>query len=70
MKLLALKKRGNIANNPEITKLYKKRNYTVNLGRNVKREYFQKHMPQGASSKSFYNLCKPFFSNNNINNNK
>ena len=67
MKLSALKKRENISNNPEITKLHKKRNYTVNLSRNVEREYFQKHMPQGASSKSFCNLCKPFFSNKTAN---
>ena len=29
----------------------------------VKSEYFQKHMPRGASSKKFWKFCKPFFSN-------
>ena len=64
MKKSALKKRANISNNPEIIKLYKKqRNYVVNLSRKVKKEYFQKHMPHGASSKNFWKFCKPFFSN-------
>ena len=63
MKRSALKKRANVSNNPEITKLYKKqRNYVVNLSRKVKKEYFQKHMPHGASSKNFWKFCKPFFS--------
>ena len=54
MKRSALKKRANISNNPEIIKLYKKqRNYVVNLSRKVKTEYFQNHMPHGASSKNF-----------------
>ena len=71
MKKSALKKRANISNNPEIMKLYKKqRNYFVNLSRKVKKEYFQKHMPRGASSKHFWKFCKPFFSNetNNFDN--
>ena len=60
----ALKKRANDSNNPEIIKLYKKqRNYAVTLSRKVKKEYFQKHMPHGASSKNFWKFCKPFFSN-------
>ena len=64
MKRSALKKTANISNNPEITKLYKKqRNYVVNLSRKVKKKYFQKHIPQGASSKNFWKFCKPFFSN-------
>ena len=64
MKRSALKKRANISNNPEIIKLYKKqRNYVVNLSRKVKTEYFQKHMPHGASSKNFWKFFKPFFSN-------
>ena len=64
MKRSALKKRANISNNPEITKLYEKqRNYVVNLSRKVKKLYFQKHMPLGASSKKFWTFCKPFFSN-------
>ena len=64
MKRSALKKRANVSNNPEIIKLYKKqRNYVVNLSRKVKKEYFQKHMPHGASSKNFWKFCKPFFSN-------
>ena len=63
-----MKKGGNISNNPEILKLYKKqRNYVVNLSRKVKTEYFQKHMPRGASSKKFWKFCKPFFSNKTTN---
>ena len=57
MKRSSLKKRANISNNPEIIKLYKKqRNYVVNLSRKVKQEYFQKHMPQGASSMNFWKV--------------
>ena len=57
-----MKKRANISNNPEIIKLYKKqRNYVVNLSRNVKKEYFQKHMLQGTSSKNFGNLANYSF---------
>ena len=68
MKRSALKKRANISNNPEIIKLYKKqRNYVVNLSRKVKTEYFQKHMPHGASTKNFWKFCKPFFSNKTTN---
>ena len=68
MKRSALKKKENISNNPEIIKLYKKqRNYVVNLSRKVKTEYFQKYMPQGASSKIFWKFCKPFFSNKTTN---
>ena len=64
MKRSALKKRANVSNNPEIIKLYKKqRNYVVNLSIKVKKKYFQKHMPHGASSKNFWKFCKPFFSN-------
>ena len=49
-------------------KLYKKqRNYVVNLSRKVKKEYFQKHMPHGASSKIFWKFCKSFFSNKTTN---
>ena len=71
MKRSVMKKRANISNNPEIIKLYKKqRNYVVNLSRKVKKEYFQKHMPHGASSNDFWKFCKPFFSNktNNFDN--
>ena len=57
MKRSALKKGANVSNNPEIIKLYKKqRNYVVNLSRKVKQEYFQKHMPQGASSMNFWKV--------------
>ena len=65
MKRSALKERGeNVTNNPEIIKLYKnQRNYVVNLSRKVKKEYFQKHMPLGASFKNFWKFGKPFFSN-------
>ena len=56
MKRSALKKRPSISNNPEIIKLHKKL-------RKVKKEYFQKLMPHGASSKKFWKFCKPFFSN-------
>ena len=63
MKRSALKKRPNVSNNPEIIKLYKnQRNYVVNLSRKVKKEYFQKHMLHGTSSKNFWKFCKPFFS--------
>ena len=55
IKRSVMKKRANISNNPEIIKLYKKqRNYVVNLSRKVKKEYFQKHMPHGASSENFW----------------
>ena len=68
MKRSALKKRANISNNLEIIKLYKKqRNYVVNISRTGKTEYFQKHMPHGASSKNFWKFCKPFFSNKTTN---
>ena len=68
MKQSALKKRANISNNPEITKLYKtQRNCVVNLSRKVKTEYFQNHMLHGASSKNFWTFCKPFFSNKTTN---
>ena len=60
MKRSALKKRANISNNPE-------RNYVVNLSRKVKKEFFQKHMPHGASSKIFWKFCKSFFSNKTTN---
>ena len=54
--------RGNISNNPEIIKLYKKqRNYAVNLSRKVKTDYFQKHIPHGASLKAFGNFTSHFF---------
>ena len=54
--------RGNISNNPEIIKLYKKqRNYAVNLSRKVKTDYFQKHIPHGASLKVFGNFTSHFF---------
>ena len=63
IKRSTLKKRANISNNSEIIKLYKKqRDCVVNLSRKVK-EYFQKHMPHGASSRNFWKFCKPFFSN-------
>ena len=62
MKRPDLKKRANISNNPEIIKLYKKqRNYVVNLSRKVKQEYFQKHMPQGASSMNFWKVWNHYF---------
>ena len=64
MKPSALKKRANISNNLEIIKLYKKqRNYSVNLSRKDKTEYFQKHVLHGASSKNFWKFCNPFFLN-------
>ena len=62
MKRSALKKRANISNNPEIIKLYKKqRNFVVNLNRKVKTGYFQKHMPHGESSKTFWKFANHFF---------
>ena len=68
MKRSALKKRADISNNPEIIRLYKNQiNYVVNLSRKVKTEYFQKHIPHGASSKNFWKFCKPFFSNKTTN---
>ena len=61
MKRSALKKRANVSNNPEIIKLYKKqRNYVVNLSRKVKKEYFQKHMPNG-NLKIFGNFANHSF---------
>ena len=56
MKISALKKRASISNNPEIIKFHKKL-------RKVKKEYFQKLIPHGASSKKFWEFCKRFFSN-------
>ena len=50
----AVKKKANNLNDPLAIKLYKKqRNYVVNLGRKSKKDYFQKHMPQGSFSKTF-----------------
>ena len=44
--------------------LYKKqRNYVVNLSRKVKKDYFQKDLPHGSSSKNFWKFCKPFLTN-------
>ena len=68
VKRAVLKKEANISNNPEIIKLFKKQiNYVVNLSRRVKTECFQKHIPQGKSSKIFRKFCKPFFSKKTIN---
>ena len=47
----ALKKKVNISNNPEIIKLHKKQRNYVDLSRNVKTEYVQKHMLHSASGK-------------------
>ena len=63
MRRSALKKANNL-NDPLSIKLYKKqRNHVVNPSRKVKKDYFQKHMPHGSSSKSFWKFCKPFFTN-------
>ena len=52
------------ANNMNCIKLYKKqRNDFVSLSRKVKKNYFQKHMSHGPSSKNFWKFCKPFFTN-------
>ena len=60
----ALKKKANNLNNLLAIKLYKKqRNYVVSLSRNIRKDYFQKHMPYGSSSKIFWKFCKPFFTN-------
>ena len=54
MRRSALKKKANNLNNPLAVKPYKKqRNYIVSLSRKVKKDYFQKHMPHGSSSKNF-----------------
>ena len=64
MRRSALKKNANNLNDPLAIKLYKKqRNYIVNLSRKVKKDYFQKHMPHGSSSKNFWKFCKPFLTN-------
>ena len=64
MRRSALKKNANNLNDPLAIKLYKKqRNYIVNLSRKVKKDYFQKHMPHGSSSKNFWKFCIPFFTN-------
>ena len=56
----AVKKKANNLNDPLAIKLYKKqRNYVVNLCRKSKKDYFQKHMPQGSFSKTFWKFCKP-----------
>ena len=50
----AVEKKANNLNDPLAIKLYKKqRNYLVNLSRKSKKDYFQKHMPQGSFSKTF-----------------
>ena len=62
MKRSALKKRANVSNKPEIIKSFEKqRNYVVHLSRKVKKEYFQKHMPHGTSSKLFGNFASHSF---------
>ena len=64
MQRFALKKNANNLNDPLAIKLFKKqRNYILNLSRKVKKEFFQKHMPDGSSSKSFKKCCKLFFTN-------
>ena len=64
MKRSPLKKKANISNYAEIIKLYKKEiNYVVNINRKIKKKYFRKHMPHGASPNNFWKFCKPFFLN-------
>ena len=47
--------------------LYK---FVETIGRTVKTEYLQKHMPHGASSKNFWKFCKLFFLNKTTDFNK
>ena len=64
MKRSPLKKKANISNYAEIIKLYKKEiNYVVNISRKIKKKYFRKHMPHGASPNNFWKFCKPLFLN-------
>ena len=63
MRSSALKKKANDLNDPLAIKLSKKSNYIVNLSRKTKKDYFQKHMPHGSSSKNVWKFCKPFFTN-------
>ena len=63
MRSSALKKKANDLNDPLTIKLSKKSNYIVNLSRKTKKDYFQKHMPHGSSSKNVWKFCKPFFTN-------
>ena len=43
--------------------MQKQRNYVVNLSREVKKDYIQKHMSPGSSSKNVWTFCKPIFTN-------
>ena len=64
MRTSASKKKANNLNDPLSIKLYKKqRDYVVNLSRKVKKDYFQKHMPNGSSSKNFWKFRKLLFTN-------
>ena len=64
MRRSALKEKANNLNDPLAIKLYKKqRNYVVNLSRKVKKDNFQKRVLHGSSSRNFWKLCKPFFTN-------
>ena len=64
MRRSSLNKKAHNLNDPLAIKLYKKEiNYVVNLSRKVKKDYFQKHMPHGSSSKNLWKFCKPSFTN-------
>ena len=61
MKRSRLKNRANKSNDPLDLHLYKKqRNYVVNLNKQANRSLFS---AVDSSSKSFWNLTKPLFSN-------
>ena len=61
MRRSTLKKKADNLDDPLAIKLYiKQRNYVVNRGRKVKKDYFQKHMPHGSSSKNFTNQITNF----------
>ena len=63
MKRSRLKNRANKTGSPSDILLFKKhRNFVARLNKIEKREFFQKQEPNGHSSKSFWNYCKPFFS--------
>ena len=64
MRRSALEKKANNSNDPLAIILNKKtKKLVVNLSWKAKKDYFQKHMPHGSSSKNFRKFWKPFFTN-------
>ena len=62
MRRSALRKKANNSTDLLATKLYKRKsNYAVNLNRKDTKDYFQKLIQHGSSSKNCWKFCKLFF---------